>query len=307
MKIVFLDADTLGDTSLDPIARLGELVCYAGSSHGEALERVSDCEVLITNKVVIDREIIDAAPGLRLICEAATGVNNIDIAYAEEKGIKVKNVAGYSTDSVAQLTFTHILSLTGHCAYFDGSVKSGRYSRSGIFTDVSKSFRELSGKTIGIVGMGAIGRKVASIAEAFGMKVIYFSTSGTSHCNEYQSVGIEDLMRDSDIVSIHAPLNGRTRGLIGERELSLMKPDALIVNMGRGGIVDEKALAEAVEQGRIAGAAADVFTQEPLPEDNPLMKISRKERLSLSPHIGWASAEARKRLVDGIAANISAG
>lgn len=306
MKIVFLDASTMGsDISFAPIAGLGQLVCYETSSPEEALHRVKDCEVLIVNKVKVAPELIDAAPSLRLICEAATGVNNIDIDYAASKGIPVRNVAGYSTDSVVQTTFMHILALVGRSAYFDSAVKSGAYSRSGIFTDVTVPFSELSGKTMGIIGMGTIGHRVAGVAEAFGMHVSYFSTSGTSHCKDYPSLPLEALLSGSDVVSIHAPYNDRTAGLIGAAQLSMMKPDSVIVNMGRGGIVDESALAAAVDAGKIAGAALDVFSAEPLPEDSPLLKISHPERLILSPHIAWASVEARGRLVRMIADNIA--
>lgn len=305
MKIVFLDAATVGaDISLSPISSLGELVCFDSSDREESKDRVSDCDVLIVNKIKVDRELIDAAPKLKLICEAATGVNNIDTVYAAEKGIPVRNVAGYSTDSVVQLTFMHILNLLCRCRHFNDYVIGGNYSAGNMFTEVDTPFCELAGKTIGIIGMGAIGSKVAHVAEAFGMDVIYYSTSGTSHCTDYPSVTLCELLERSDVVSIHAPLNDRTANLVGSSELSIMKPTAIIVNMGRGGIVDEKALAEAVDAGVIAGAAADVFTTEPLASDSPLLGVSHKERLSLSPHIGWASTEARERLVAGIAENI---
>lgn len=304
MKIVFLDAATLGATPLGPIAELGELVTYPTSTAGEALLRVADAEVLITNKVKVTAGLMDAAPGLKLICEAATGVNNIDLDAAAERGIPVRNVAGYSTDSVAQLVFCQILSLTCRQMDYDRKVKDGTYSSSGLFTDVSSPFRELSGKTLGIIGMGTIGRSVARIGEAFGMRVIYFSTSGTSHCRDYPSVSLEELLRDSDVVSIHAPLNTRTDGLIGGRELRLMKPDAILVNMARGGIVVEKDLADAISGGVIAGAAVDVFTSEPIPADHPYLHTSRPVRLLFTPHVGWASIEAMERLVEGIAANI---
>lgn len=307
MKITFLDASTMGDTPLDCIARLGELTCWPASTRDEALERVSDCEVLIVNKVAVDRELIDAAPSLRLICEAATGVNNIDLEYAASKGIPVRNVAAYSTDSVVQQTFMHMLSLMGNAPYFDGRVKDGTYSSMPVFTDVSEPFIEAAGKTIGIVGMGAIGTKVASVAGAFGMKVIYFSTSGTSHCTDYPSVSLEELLTQSDVISIHAPMNERTRGMIGERELALMKPTAFILNLGRGGIVDEAALADAVDRGVIAGAALDVFCKEPLPSDSPLLHVSHPERFRFTPHTAWASVEARARLAEGVAANIEMG
>ena len=305
MKITFLDAATLGgDISLEPVSRLGELVCWPSSTPEEAMERVSDCDVLIVNKVRVTSELIDAARNLKLICEAATGVNNIDLDYAASKGIPVRNVAGYSTESVVQCTFMHILNLVGHLPYYDGRVKSGQYSAGGMFTDVSLPFFELAGKTIGIVGMGTIGRRVAQVACAFGMNVIYYSTSGTSHCHDYPSVPLERLMAESDIVSVHAPLNDRTSGLIGDRELALMKPHAVIVNMGRGGIVDEAALAEAVDKGAIAGAGLDVYSEEPLNAGNPLSGVRHKERLSLTPHTAWASVEARTRLVEMIAENI---
>lgn len=305
MNIVFLDALTLGDTPLDDIARLGKLTTYPTSTQEEAISRVKDCDVLIVNKVRVTKELISAAPKLRLVCEAATGVNNIDLKACEEKGIPVKNVAGYSTESVLQETFMHILALVGNADYFNNVVKSGEYSRSGLFTDVRNPYEELYGKTFGVIGMGTIGHRVAEVARAFGMKVIYFSTSGTSHCKEFPSVGIEELMKVSDVISIHAPLNERTKGLIGERELRLMKPTAVIVNMGRGGIVSEAALAKAIDEEWIHGAALDVFETEPLPEDNPLLHTRHPERLRFTPHTGWASKEALGRLEKLIAKNIS--
>ncbi len=305
MKIVFLDSATMGDVSFEPISRLGDLTCYLTSTREEALARVKDAEVIIVNKVLADKELMDAAPHLRLICVAATGVNNVDLDYAASKGIPVRNAVGYSTDSVVQTTFMVMLSLVGRCRYFDDFVSSGEYSRSEIFTDVSKMFYELSGRQLGIIGMGNIGSRVAKIAEAFGMKVCYFSTSGTSHCKEYPSLSLDELMRTSDIVSVHAPYNERTAGLIGAGELAKMKPDAYILNMGRGGIIDEAALAEAIDSQKIAGAGVDVFTREPLPADNPLMRVRRREAMILTPHIAWASIEARERLVAKIAGNIA--
>lgn len=307
MKIVFLDAATMGDVSFEPIARLGEFTAYSSSTPEEARERVKDVDVIIINKILVDKHLIDSAENLKLICISATGTNNIDVEYAASKGIPVRNVAGYSTDSVAQSTFMHILSLIGGSPYFDRSVKSGDYSRSGMFTDPDWNWYELAGKTLGVVGMGNIGRKVAQIAEAFGMKVCYYSTSGTGHCKDYPCLPLSELLAASDVVSIHAPLNDRTNGLIGEKELAMMKPSAFLVNMGRGGIVDEKALADAVDAGRIAGAGLDVFVTEPIPEDHPYMKMKHPERMSLAPHVAWASVEARTRLVSMIADNISKG
>ncbi len=307
MKIVFLDAATVGDTSLAPIARLGELVCYDRSTPAEARERVGDCDVLIVNKVRVDSDMLDAAPALKLVCEAATGVNNIDVEACEKRGIPVRNVAGYSTDSVVQETFMHMLSLLGKAPYFDGAVKSGAYSRSGLFTDVSHPFIEITGKTLGIIGMGTIGQKVASVAAAFGMRVIYFSTSGTGHCKDYPCVDLDTLLAESDVVSIHAPLNARTQGLLKMAELRKMKPSAFLINMGRGGIVDEADLAAAVDEGVIAGAALDVFTVEPLPSDHPFLQVKHPERFRFTPHTAWASVEARERLVAIIADNIAKG
>lgn len=305
MKIVFLDAATMGNVSFEPFERLGRFVRYDSSTPEQARERVRDADVLLVNKVLVNKELIDAAANLKLICVAATGVNNIDVEYAALKGIPVRNAVGYSTDSVVQSTFMHILSLVGGGRYFDESVKSGRYTRSGMFTDPYWNWHELAGKTIGIIGLGNIGRKVAKIAEAFGMKVCYFSTSGTGHCKDYPCLPLEELMAHSDIVSIHAPLNERTLNLIGARELAMMKPTAYLVNMGRGAIVVEKDLAEAVDNGVIAGAGLDVFVTEPLPEDHPYLAMRYPERMCLAPHVAWASVEARDRLVAIMADNIA--
>lgn len=307
MKIAFLDAATMGDVSFEPFERLGDFVRYENSTSEEARERVRDLDVLLINKVMVDKELIDSAPHLKLICIAATGVNNIDVEYAASKGIPVRNAVGYSTDSVVQATFMHILSLVGGGPYFDHSVKSGSYSRSGMFTDPNWNWNELAGKTIGIIGMGNIGSKVAKIAEAFGMNVCYFSTSGTGHCKEYPCLSLEELLRISDIVSIHAPLNERTKDLIGKEQLALMKPSAFLVNVGRGAIVVEKDLADAVDSGVIAGAGMDVFVQEPIPEDHPYLTMKHQERMRLAPHVAWASVEARKRLVDIMAENVVKG
>lgn len=307
MKIVYLDAKSIGNTSQEPIAKLGELVTYPSSSRREALIRVKDAEVLIVNKVIVDRELLDAAPVLKLVCVSATGVNNIDLQACKEKNVIVRNVAGYSTNSVVQLTFAIMLSLICEIHVYDEYVKTGMYGKSGLFTDVSHPFSELEGKTLGVIGMGNIGRKVSSIAEAFGMKIIYYSTSGTSHCADYESVTLSRLMSESDVVSIHAPLNEKTAGLIGEEQISFMKQGAVLLNLGRGGIVDEAALVEAINSEKIFGAGLDVYEQEPLPEDSPLLKCKFSERLILTPHVGWASSESLDRLVLKVAENISLG
>lgn len=307
MKIAFLDAATMGDVSFEPFERLGDFTRYENSTPEEARERVKELDVLLINKVMVDRQLIDSAPNLKLICIAATGVNNIDVEYAASKGIPVRNAVGYSTDSVVQATYMHILSLVGGAPYFDDSVKTGSYSRSGMFTDPNWNWWELAGKTIGVIGMGNIGSKVAKIAEAFGMNVCYFSTSGTGHCKDYPCLSLEELLKVSDIVSIHAPLNERTSRLIGKEQLALMKPTAYLVNVGRGAIIVEEDLAEAVDNGIIAGAGIDVFVQESIPEDHPYLKMQHPERMRLTPHIAWASIEARRRLIDIMADNIRKG
>ena len=307
MKIAFLDAATMGEVSFEPFERLGDFTRYENSTPEEARERVKELDVLLINKVMVDKQLIDSAPNLKLICIDATGVNNIDVEYAASKGIPVRNAVGYSTDSVVQATYMHILSLVGGAPYFDDSVKTGSYSRSGMFTDPNWNWWELAGKTIGIIGMGNIGSKVAKIAEAFGMNVCYFSTSGTGHCKDYPCLSLEEMLKVSDIVSIHAPLNERTNRLIGKEQLALMKPTAYLVNVGRGAIIVEEDLAEAVDNGIIAGAGIDVFVQEPIPEDHPYLKMQHPERMRLTPHIAWASIEARRRLIDIMADNIRKG
>ncbi len=304
MKIVFLDSITMGDTSLEEIAALGNLTCYPSSTPEEARERVKEADVAILNKVVVNQTFLDAAPGLKLVCEAGTGINNIDVELCRERGVSVRNVASYSTDSVAQIAWMHILNLLGRAFHYQRFVREGDYSRNVVHVDYNHPFTEIAGKTLGIVGMGAIGQKVASIGRAFGMEVIYFSTSGTGHCKEYPSVPMEELLGRSDVISIHAPYNERTAGLIGYEQFQKMKPQAFLVNTGRGGIAVEADLARALDEGLIAGAALDVYVQEPLPESSPLMHLEHPERLLLTPHIAWYSYEARARLAHEMAQNI---
>ena len=306
LKIVFLDAQTLGsDISLAPVASLGEYVSYPFTKPAEVFDRIAGFDVVITNKVWMGKEQIDSSPALKLICVAATGTNNVDTAYAASKGIPVRNAVDYSTESVTQVTWMHILNLVGHARYFDGYVKDGSYSASGCFTDASVPFFELRGKTYGTVGLGNIGTRVAAVAEAFGMKVLYFPTSGKPHSDRYEAdTDLGSFLSRCDVVSIHCPLNERTNGLIGYDQLAQMKRSAVIVNMGRGGIIVEADLVRALDEGLIAGAATDVFTKEPLPADHPYLAMQHPERLLLTPHIGWASREARICLVEKIAANI---
>lgn len=246
------------------------------------------------------------AKNLELICETATGFNNIDIVYAKNNNIAVTNVAGYSTNTVAQHTFATVLSLYDKLSYYDNYVKSGDYAKSGLFTNVSKPFYELEGKTWGIIGFGAIGKRVAKIAEVFGVNVIYYSTSGKNSNSEYKRVDFKELLDQSDIISIHAPLNKDTQGLINYDALKNMKKSSILVNMGRGPIVVEADLAKALDEELIAGAALDVFEVEPIKEDNPLISIRNKENLVVTPHIAWASVEARVRLFEEVINNIKA-
>ena len=307
MKIVFLDSISMGDASLEEMAALGELVCYPSSTAQEARERVRDADVACINKVIVDQAFLDAAPKLRLICEAGTGINNIDVKLCEQRGVIVRNVAAYSTDSVAQTAWMHILNLAGRAFHYQDFVTSRAYSKNPVHVDYAHPFMELAGKTLGIVGMGAIGRKVAAIGQAMGMKIIYYSTSGTSHCKDYPSVSFQELLEKADVISIHAPYNERTAGLIGYEQFKQMKPSAFLVNTGRGGIAVEADLARALDEELIAGAALDVYVKEPLPADSPLLHIVHPERLLFSPHIAWYSREARARLAHEMAENIRKG
>lgn len=304
-KIVFLDADTIGaDIDMSPISSLGEYTSYPFTKPEEVFERIQDCDVLIVNKVIMGKEQIDAAPNLKLICVAATGTNNIDIPYANSKGVIVKNAIGYSTDSVVQITFSLVMALVNQVAYFDDAVKSGKYSNGRLFTDVSKIFWQLKGKKYGVVGLGNIGSRVAKIAQAFEMDVVYYPTSGVAHSDEFKAVSLDELMQECDIVSIHAPLNERTNDLIKYEHLKQMKKSAYIINLGRGGIINEADLVQAINENLIAGAGVDVFTKEPLPKDSPYFNIKDMSKVILTPHIGWASQEARTCLVEKIAENI---
>ena len=262
MKIVFLDAATMGDASMDEIATLGEFVCYPSSTAEEARARAADADVVLLNKVIVDQAFLDACPKLKLVCEAGTGINNINVKLCDARGVIVRNVAGYSTESVAQTAWMHILALAGRAFHYNAYAKDGRYSAGSIHVDADHPFTELCGKTLGIVGMGAIGQKVAAIGTAFGMKVIYYSTSGTGHCKDYPCVSLDELLTASDVISIHAPYNERTAGLIDYEGLCKMKPTAYLVNTGRGGIAVEADLVRAIDEERIAGIGIDVYQKE---------------------------------------------
>jgi glycerate dehydrogenase len=304
--IVFLDADTVGEvTGFYQLTKQGNLTVYPSTLPHQRIERVLGREIVITNKVVIDHEVMEACPTLRLICIAATGKNNIDLACAEEKGIQVKNVAGYSTESVVQHTFAMLFYLAGHLPYYDQYVKSGEYAKSSLFTHLGKPFFELAGKNYGVIGLGTIGKRIAEVATAFGARIKYYSTTGKNMNAGYPAVSLDQLLQDSDIISIHCPLTETTRNLIGYDQLCRMKKEAILINAGRGGIVNETDLARALDEGRIAAAALDVLEKEPPEISNPLFSIKQPEKLLITPHIAWASREARERLMDGVVRNIS--
>lgn len=306
-EIVFLDAETIGEVSeMEVLRSVGNLTVYQSTPAGLRIERISGKEIVITNKVIIDRAVMDACPSLRLICIAATGMNNVDLSYAAIKGIKVNNVAGYSTESVVQHTMAMMLALTNQIEYYSNYVRSGQYAHSKIFTHYGPSFFELSGKTFGIIGLGTIGRRVAGVAAALGMNVLYYSTTGKNSDKEFKRASLDNLLAESDIVSIHCPLNEDTRNLIDDSHFSMMKNTAILINTGRGGVVNEQALAKAIDNKVIAGAALDVMEKEPPAADNPLLKVKYPERLIITPHIAWATIEARNRLVKGLVDNIRA-
>ncbi len=307
LHLVFLDAETVGrDIDLSGFAQFGQVEIYPVTFPNEVIARVKPAEIVITNKVVIDKTVMDAAPNLKLICVAATGTNNVDLDYAKQKGIAVTNVPGYSTQSVVEMTFAMLFYLLMHLPYYDNYVKSGEYAQSLIFTHLDRPFGELDGKRWGIIGLGNIGRNVAKVARCFGCEVVYYSTSGQNINPEFKRVDLPELLETSDIVSIHAPLNERTKNLITYNELKRMQRHAILLNLGRGGIVNEADLARALEEGLIAAAGLDVLEQEPIRPDNPLLKLKEKEKILITPHIAWSSIEARKRLMDEVILNIKA-
>lgn len=298
MKIVFLDAKTIGeDIDLSGFDALGEVVKYGFSTEQEARERSKDADVLILNKVQVNEQTIGEADHLKLVCVSATGTNNLDKEYLDKRGIAWRNVAGYSTESVAQHTFAMLFYLLEKLPYYDDYVKSEKYVNDVSFTHFAKAFHELSGMTYGIIGLGNIGRRVADIAKAFGCHVIYYSTSGRNSQPGYERVSFDELLEQSDIVSIHAPLDENTLGLMNKEAFAKMKNSAILLNVGRGPIINEADLAEALNNKTIAAAGLDVLSVEPMQEDNPLRGIKDSERLLITPHIAWAGVEARNRLM----------
>lgn len=303
MKIAILDALTYGDTSLDIFNTLGDVTVYQTTIPDETPERVRDADVIVTNKVVINDAVMEAAPALKLICVAATGTNNIDHDAAERRGITVKNVAGYSTDAVVQHTFSMLFYLMGHSRYYDEYVKRGEWQREAVFAHIGPSFHELRGKKWGIIGLGEIGRGVARVARAFGANVCYYSTSGKNDDAEFEKTTLSRLIEESDVITIHAPLNPSTQNLISHSELLQMKDGAVLLNLGRGGIVDEDALSVIIDVKPIF-VGLDVLAKEPMKTSHPLLTIKHPERLYITPHIAWTSVEARGRLIAATVENI---
>ena len=302
-KIVFLDEYSIAGRDLSSITSQGEYVAYENTRKEEVVERLKGADVAITNKVVIDGEAMRQLPDLKLICVAATGMNNVDLEAAKELGIVVKNAVGYSTTSVAETTLASALALARNVVYFDEYFHDGRYSKADRAFCYDRFTFELRGKKWGIIGLGNIGREVARLATAFGCEVRYFSTSGTKREEAYPAMELKEMLEWCDILSVHSPLNERTRGLVGREELKVMKPTSLVINVARGGIIDEAALAEALDNGWVAAAALDVFSVEPLRE-SPLYNIKDRYRLLASPHNAWSAAEAIDRLIECVANNI---
>lgn len=305
MKLVFLDTKTIGeDIDLSAYDALGEVVKYGFSTLEEIPERVKDADVLIVNKIAINEQTIGNAKNLKLVCVTATGTNNLDKEYLKKRGIAWRNVAGYSTESVTQHTFALLFYLLEKIRYYDDYVKDEKYINDTVFTHFAEHFNEVNGKTWGIIGLGTIGRRVADIAKAFGARVIYYSASGSPAQEGYEQVDFETLLTTSDIVSVHAPLNEYTKDLMDREAFAKMKKTAIFLNLGRGPIVVEQDLYEALETGEIAAAGLDVLCEEPMSETNPLAKIKDSKKLIITPHIAWASVEARNRLMQIIVEQI---
>ena len=298
MKIVFLDAKTLGDDiDYSGFEQMGEVVRYPFTSPEEAPERVTDADVLIVNKVPVNSRTIASAEHLKLVCVTATGTNNLDKDYLAQRGIAWRNVAGYSTESVAQHTFAMLFYLLENLRYYDDYVKDEHYINDRIFTHFARTFHELGKMTWGILGLGAIGRRVADLAKMFGARVIYYSASGAPAQDGYAQVDFDTLLAESDILSVHAPLNEYTEGLMDAEAFRRMKSSAILLNLGRGQIINESDLAEALNGETIRAAGLDVLCAEPMSKDNPLLTVRDKDRLLITPHIAWAAVETRQRLM----------
>lgn len=306
MQIVFLDAVTVGKSiSTDMIegmlSHLGDVIIYETTSREEAPERISDADIIITNKVVMDSDLLKYAKNLKLLCECATGFDNIDLNYCRENGIDVRNVRGYSTDSVAQVTAAMVLSLVSRLNEYDSHVKNGFYTKGNTPTYVDLVYHEISGMKWGIIGAGAIGKRVMEIAKVLGAEVMIFSR--TVH-KELNHVSMDELCAESDIITVHVPLNDGTRGLINSQTLSKMKRNVILINAARGAVFDEEAVTEAVEAGQIGGLGVDVYSTEPMSVSSPYQRILNYKNVMFTPHMAWGSHEARIRCIDEVKRNI---
>lgn len=307
MRIVILERNTVGsDVSTEGIGRLGEMTEYHNTTAADVAEKVKDADIIIANKAPLDENALKNAPHVKLICEFATGYDNVDLKYCKKRGIKVANVVNYSTAAVAQHTFALCLYVLEKLRHYDEYVKSGAYAAQPCFCNFDLPFTELAGKTWGIVGMGHIGKRVAEIAKAFGCNVIFYSASGKSTCTDYERVDFDTLLASSDFLSLHCPLSDRTRNLIDREALRKMKRSAILINVARGPVVNDADLYEALEAGVIAGAGLDVTGTEPMREENPLGRFTDSGRLIITPHLAWASREARARVVEETCKNIEA-
>lgn len=305
MKIVYLDAYTLnpGDLSWEKLESLGNLTIHERTPLDEVVDRIANAEIVLTNKVPFPRETLTALPKLKYIGVTATGYNIIDVAAARQRGVVVTNVPGYASKSVAQSVFSHLLNLALRAAEHGQSVSAGKWSRCEDFCYWNFPLIELAGLTMGIVGLGQIGRETAKIAQAFDMNVIAYDASPVEPPPGVRMVELEELFRQSGVVSLHCPLTSQTANLVDARRLSWMKPTAFLINTSRGPLVDEKALADALESGCLAGAGLDVLSAEPPAVDHPLLKA---KNCCITPHIAWATVSARRRLLDEAAENIRA-
>ncbi len=303
MKIVILDKDTLGkDIDLSPIKNLGECTEYATTPLEQVCERIGDAEVVVTNKIKLNKDTMGADTKVKLICVAATGYDNIDTQFCKERGIALCNVPGYSTDSVAQLTLAMALSLVTHLREYRASVHSGEYSASSVANKLTPVYHEISSMTWGVVGGGAIGTKVAEIAKALGCKVLVCRRKQEG---AFPLADIDTICEQADIISVHLPLSDSTRGILSRERIAKMKSSAIVVNTARGAVADEKALADAIKEGRIGGLGVDVYTAEPFPTEHPYTEILGYDNVCLTPHMGWGAFEARSRCIAKIAENIS--
>ncbi len=305
MKLVVLERNSIGtDVDVSCFEKFGEVTYYPNTIADNTAERVADADIVIANKAPLNESTLKDAPNVKLICLFATGFDNVDIAYCKSRGIKVANVVNYCTPAVAQHTLLLALALAEKIAFYDDYVKSGAYSAQDRFSNFDRTFHDLNGKTWGIIGMGNIGHKVASLAQAFGCRVIFYSASGKSTCTEYERVEFDTLLQESDILSLHCPLSDRTKGLINKEAFEKMKETAILINVARGPVVDTQALYEALINNRIAAAGLDVLEKEPMASDNPLIKIQDSTKLIITPHMSWASIESRNCLLGEVVKNI---